>query len=189
MTRMRVRSRAQKLIAFAIGALGLVACLTTDTGPEPDPSELPYLGPRSDCSTGPAYAWDTTFPQGPKESSQPECIPRCGEHPTLDWGSSGGAGGPSPTIDAVPSGACAYEDEACSMVAVKRCCGPDGDNGQAFVFECRCRAKTWVCVAAFHGGDVCACGGGEDAAVDTPDGGTSDDASFGLDASSDADGS
>jgi hypothetical protein len=149
------------LIGLPVG-LVLAACLSVSTSPSNASSpEPPYIGPRSPCSTGPAYSDDTTFPEGPAESGQPECVPRCGTPAQIRWG----AGGPSPGFDSVPSGQCEYENEACSMVAVRPCCPALPDNGTAFVFECRCRAGVWSCVAAYHGGGTCA-GCSEAGAVD-----------------------
>lgn len=173
-------SRRLVTLTACAAAIGIVVACSPSGPPEPSGdygpySEPPYIGPRSPCSTGPAYAWDATFPEGPRESPHPVCIQRCGTHPTMLWGDRGGV---APMIDAVPSGACAYEGEACSMVAVRPCCGPEGDHGQALLFECRCRGGAWTCAATYHGG-VCACtdggaggtdggsdGGSEDAGVD-----------------------
>jgi hypothetical protein len=140
-----------RLLAHALALALLAACLDSGITPLPGGPEDPYLGPRSACSTGPAYPNEATFPEGPRESRQPVCIDRCGEHEKLKWGQSS----VGPTFDAVPSGACAFEAEACSMVAVRRCCG--GDSGQAYLFECRCASGAWSCKATVHGGDPCLC--------------------------------
>src|SRR5687767_16009223 len=129
-----------------------------------------YLGPRSPCSTGPPYAWDTDFPEGPSQSSAPECVPRCAGGVALYWG-AGGANAPS--MDAVPSGGCAYHGEACTMIAVRPSCRPDNDRGQALRFVCRCEHFAWSCSSAYFGGgaSVCELDGGDagsvtDAALD-----------------------
>lgn len=172
-----IRTMSRRLTPLAsVAAIGLVAACMSSGSPsssnEYGPySEPPYVGPRSPCSTGPAHPWDTTFPEGPRQSPHPVCVERCGMHPTMTWGERGGV---SPTMDAVPSGACSFEGEACSMVAVRPCCSPEGDQGQALLFECRCHGGTWACASTHHGGGACACGadgadGGGDASADSGD--------------------
>jgi hypothetical protein len=140
-----------RLFALVLVAALLVACLDSGISPLPGGPDDPYLGLRSACSTGPAYPNETTFPEGPRESRQPVCIERCGEHEQLKWGPSSSG----PTFDAVPSGRCGFDGEARSMVAVRRCCG--SDHGQAYLFECRCATGAWSCKATVHGGDPCLC--------------------------------
>jgi len=136
---------------FVSSAIFLVACLDAGITPVAPSPEDPYLGPRSTCSTGPAVSNDATFAEGPRESRQPVCVERCGEHEPRKWG----AASTSPGFEAVPSGACTYDGEACSMVAVRTCACTD--RGQAYLFECRCAGGTWACRAAVHGGDPCVC--------------------------------
>src|SRR5688572_27155320 len=64
---------AMRLFAPAVVAAVLTACLDSGLTPiSPGPDD-PYLGPRSTCSTGPAYPNEATFPEGPRESRQPVC--------------------------------------------------------------------------------------------------------------------
>ena len=159
----------------------MVACLdniSTDI-----PTDFPYTGVQSACSTGPAYANDAVFDAGPAESQQPNCVPRCGAHPNLVWSTSTGVNaGPSPTLEAVPSGACTYEGEACSMVAVRACC--PSSPGAGLLFECHCTNLTWNCVAANASGAV-ACPAAA-CPVDTADAGDDGGVTETEDAGSDA---
>lgn len=178
MIRTAKTSRRLLTLTACAAAIGIVVACSPSGPPEPSGdygpySEPPYIGPRSPCSSGPAHAWDATFSEGPRESPHPVCIERCGTHPRMLWGDRGGI---APTIDAVPSGACAYEGEACSMVAVRPCCGPEGDHGEALLFECRCRGGAWTCAAAHHGG-MCSC---------TDGGASGTDGGGGVEAGSDA---
>lgn len=107
----------------------------------------------SACSTGTPYGAETTFPPGAREGAGPACTLRCGDTSSATWG----AGGiPKPTISALPSGTCADEGSVCNLDAVKPCNRPD--HGTLMLFECRCTAGTWACVAEYKGGGACSVG-------------------------------
>lgn len=146
------------MLRFALSLVApaavVTACLDSDLSPVPNPTEQPYNGPRSACSTGPAETRAGDLPAGPSQSVQPTCVERCGSHPQLAWN---GMTNRSVSIAAVPSGACSAEAEACSMVAIEPCC-PGADFGRAYLFECRCTAGRWSCTSALAGGNACVCG-------------------------------
>lgn len=169
--------RTLVLFGFLGFGLAAVACLD-DASAIPD--DLPYLGAQSACSTGPAYTDDAKFSAGPSSSDERVCVSRCGTHPTLTWGlTTGTSTGSAPALEAVPSGACQYADEACSMVAVRRCCG--GTPGEGLLLECHCVNLTWSCTAGLAPGSI-SC----PASCPAADAGEEEDAGTAGDASSDA---
>ncbi len=108
-------------------------------------------GARSDCSTGPPYEAGTFLPDDPNWATQPpapDCIPRC-EY--VDYKPSSG----HYPQEAIPSGACAVENEVCSMIAAYTClCNYPGPVAG---FRCTCRAGNWSCMQEGDPGSGCEC--------------------------------
>ena len=144
----------------------LVACSQAD-----DPDDGSYDGPRSPCSTGAPYDLQKLQPlPGNEPSSEaPECIARCGVqkaqlgHYGVTW-----------SVAALPSGACSYDGEVCSMRAVRTL---DCDDGRTVAcsltgYACRCESGSWKCYHGAQGASACICSlpsaadGGIDAADD-----------------------
>jgi hypothetical protein len=146
------------IMALALALMVAVACSSSS-------SSRAYDGPRSPCSTGTPYTRDTRFPTGPYESNEPQCALRCGDTSGASWGAGGTK--PVPTVSAVPTGACEYEQEACQMLAVTVCPHadrtPPNEVGTLLQFECHCRNRTWECSSAYRSGGGCSPDAGTDA--------------------------
>jgi len=113
------------------------------------------------CSTGTPYTDDTVFPDGkPQTPEAKECIKRCGDTSTATWGASGG---PSPTVSALPTGACEIAGEKCHLSAVRRFCPLSGNTqGVLLSFTCSCIGGQWSCAGVYEAGGAfvgCADGG------------------------------
>jgi len=102
-----MRARQRIVAVTAVGVL-VFACSCRD-------DDWSYDGPRSPCSTGAPYDLETHFPDldAPDALDAPKCVPRCGEK----WGAFFNYG-TSWSVAALPSGACSYDGEVCSMTAV-----------------------------------------------------------------------
>ncbi|MBX3208302.1 MAG: hypothetical protein KF764_24865 [Labilithrix sp.] len=152
-----------RLVFVSMGAAVavLVACSSSE-----DASDGAYDGPRSACSTGPAYGLGTEFPELEQGSANgaPECVPRCGEQK----GSFAPYGVVLP-VSALPSGACAYDGEVCGSSAVRTLECPDGRTIACSLtpYACRCEGGDWKCYAGVQGASACVCTGpSDDSAAD-----------------------
>lgn len=160
---MQLRSRAIAGSSIAIACLALSchrsdAATTDDAGADAQSrvsadAATVYDGPRSTCSTGPAYTISTQFAieDCPPHchATQPECVPRCdysrGKYMAEYW------------MDALPSGSCLYEGERCSMGAWELCdvCNGLPSPGALNGYECACTAGEWRCIITAKGGSTC----------------------------------
>lgn len=143
-----MRARQRIVAVTAVGVL-VFACSCRD-------DEWSYDGPRSPCSTGAPYDLETHFPDldAPDALDAPKCVPRCGE--------KGGAFfnyGTSWSVAALPSGACSYDGEVCSMTAVHTRECPDRSTVSCSLtpYACRCEDGNWRCYAGLRGASACLC--------------------------------
>ena len=144
-------------LAVVFGPSAIVALAIACTSAETER----YDGPRSPCSTGPLYTYETQFPyHDGKPFTAPSCIVHCGQE----------ADGPSTTTAALPSGSCNYDGELCQMVAYRERVCPSGQRSRCnhTRYMCRCESAEWRCyIAGPPGGSFCAChDGGVEATVD-----------------------
>jgi len=132
----------------AVGVM-LLACSSADG--------WSYDGPRSACSTGAPHGLSSSIPELPNSAGNvqaAECIARCGvsreEH---------GHYGSTWTVAALPSGACSYDGEVCSMSAVRTLECPDGRTVACSLtgYACRCESGSWNCYAGAPGASSCVC--------------------------------
>jgi hypothetical protein len=108
------------------------------------------------CSSGPPYDSATFLEQRDADTPLPErqCVPRCADTSQAYWGAGGG---PTPTVSALPTGACDAQ-EACSMQAVRVFCQGTSDqptfspDGALFEFECACNEHNWRCKGNYVSG-------------------------------------
>ncbi len=126
-------------------------------------TSAPSPGRTTQCSTGPVRdAGTIPYEQRPFDASTPNCIPRCGAEEKYRYvGLYGYA------IDALPSGACDYDGETCTMTGGTTLQCPDKPKRLCNLshYECRCEGGSWACVIVSQGGGACTpCG-----ALGTPD--------------------
>lgn len=144
--------RARELV-FAVTAVSVLvfACSSKD-------DDWSYDGPRSSCSTGAPYDLGTHFPElnAPDAMDAPECVPRCGEKGGVFFNF-----GTTWPVAALPSGACSYDGEVCSMTAVHTRECPDRTMVACSLtpYACRCENGTWRCYAGLRGASACLCAG------------------------------
>ncbi len=155
--RLAVRTCSSVLLASAGMSLAFVACDSTP-------------GRTTQCSNGPAWTAES-IPHAGKTSasSAPECFPRCGAEQKYTY-----VGIEAYAIDALPSGACAHEDETCTMGAgtTAQCPGRSKELCNYSGYECRCQDGSWRCAVVSQGAGTCGgCGdaGKPPVVVDTPD--------------------
>lgn len=115
-----------------------------------------YSGPHgSECSNGPAYDVRNYPPPAPSSEVRgiPECVPRCGAsqkylNPTF--------GQPIYSLSALPSGACANDDERCVMTAGSiKVCVDETRPCDLSAFECECTGGAWRCYVTSQGAGAC----------------------------------
>lgn len=144
-----IRPRA---LVFAVTAVSILvfACSSKD-------DDWSYDGPRSSCSTGAPYDLGTHFPElnAPDGArNTPECVPRCGEKGGVFFNF-----GTFWSVAALPSGACSYDGEVCSMTAVHTRECPDRTTVACSLtpYGCRCENGNWRCYAGARGASACLC--------------------------------
>ncbi len=140
------------VVAASAACDGRVETVLASEEGGPGSPPLSEAGPAA-CSTGTPYGEETVFPPGAREGAGPTCVLRCGDTSSATWG---GAGNPTPTISALPTGACEDEGAACNLHAVKPCATQGPNHGTYMLFECRCQSGNWTCAAAYRGGRDCA---------------------------------
>jgi hypothetical protein len=134
----------------------LAACSSSSNDARPTTSALSSDG-QSACSTGPAYVFETAFPDIENaDSSLPECVPRCENG---DKRSGYGTASNAWTIEALPSGACTNDGEACQMAAVRVRTCPSGEKSMCSYtgYECHCEGGNWKCYSGPKGASACTC--------------------------------
>jgi hypothetical protein len=112
-----------------------------------------YSGPRTTtCSTGAPYAHPPEVRNKPFDATLPECIPRCGAEQKYP-----GVGTMAFSIEALPSGSCTHEGEACRMAAgtTQQCPGEEKRACNYSGFECRCEGGRWNCSTISPGAGIC----------------------------------
>lgn len=126
----------------------------TTSGPaaDPDTGVAAEVGAEV-CSTGQPYDSSMAFPERDPKTPLPgvKCVPRCGDTSSAYWGAGGG---PSPTVSALPTGACTTASAACSMSAIRLFCPRQGypPQGVLLDFECRCADGSWSCAGSYKAG-------------------------------------
>lgn len=117
-------------------------------------SDTNATGTTTTCSTGAPWGPARRPPYQPTSAgpTPPACIPRCGAGEKYP-----GVGGSTYGEESLPSGACAYDGETCSMGAsvLQECPGKPKQACNYSGYECTCRAGEWQCVVVSQGGGLC----------------------------------
>lgn len=160
------------ILALSCVFVSIIACSSSTTATSPSAAAGSSAKPADKsppCSTGTPYDSSTPFPGRDSGAPLPEteCVGRCGDTSRAYWGANGG---PSPTVSALPTGACEGA-ESCHMSAVRLFCqappNPSANEptGALYEFECRCISGQWSCRGDYTAGGggaypPCADGGG-----------------------------
>jgi len=148
-----MRSLAVALTSLGVGAAVVIACSS-----ESNHSVR--------CSEGAPWSATNEPPSGaPTSAKLRECVPRCGAEAL--YVSHNGAS--IRAVEALPSGACEFEEDRCAMSAsyATTCadgrtvgCAPTG-------FECVCEKETWRCTTTIRSASACSCTAADAAAPNT----------------------
>ena len=149
-------AHAMRRAVACFAAASIIAACNGQVSSDPQSTSSTSV-PRAGCSDGAPYTEASRFGDayssgGETESYEGahECVPRCGDTSRARYG---------PTISALPSGACPYEGEKCTMGAMfyKDC--PDGTTTYCSYsgFGCTCTGGQWSCAVLLQGASMCLC--------------------------------
>lgn len=128
---------ARALALLVVGAVVVTACASKTTEQSSEP-----------CSNAERYPVGTQFPFDSGDTRDlPNCTPHCGANSSASpmWG------GAYLTSEALPSGACVHDGNACALRAEwvgKACAEGQTPVGPLVTFVCRCAQGSWACAVS-----------------------------------------